>query len=54
MPNREWDTNIWKADCSKFKADVGWLPTFTFEEGFQRTVRWFQEHPEYLAQYQKN
>ena len=28
-------------------TDLGWEPQVTFDEGLERTVRWYQEHPEW-------
>jgi dTDP-glucose 4,6-dehydratase len=28
-------------DCSKIKAELGWKPSVSFEEGLKRTVEWF-------------
>lgn len=52
MPNRSWDTNIWKADTSLAKRELGWEPRYTFEEGFRRTITWFQENPAMLEFYE--
>jgi dTDP-glucose 4,6-dehydratase len=49
-------------DCSKIERSLGWRPTMPFEEGLRQTVRWYQEHQdwvnqirsgEYLKYYQK-
>ena len=31
-------------DCAKTRKRLGWRPRFTFEEGIDRTVRWYEEH----------
>lgn len=31
-------------DASKIRDDLGWTPSFTFEEGIGRTVRWYLEN----------
>jgi len=31
-------------DASKIRRDLGWEPSVTFEEGIQRTVRWFLDN----------
>ena len=36
-------------DTSKLRGELGWRPSVTFEEGLERTVRWYLDHPEWLA-----
>ena len=50
MPNRAWDTTIWRANNSSILG-LGWMPKFTFEQGFRETVEWFQNHPELWRYY---
>jgi len=50
MPNRQWDTTIWKANNDSIKA-IGWYPEFTFEHGFQQTVDWFLKNPKLMKNY---
>jgi UDP-glucose 4-epimerase len=45
MPGRQWDTSVWVADNRKIKDALGWHPTYTFEQGFRRTVKWLRAHP---------
>ena len=35
-------------DSSKFKNELGWEPTLQFEEGIERTVRWYLDHQAWL------
>ncbi|HZI11044.1 MAG TPA: GDP-mannose 4,6-dehydratase, partial [Myxococcus sp.] len=32
-------------DPSKIRAELGWTPAHTFEQGLAETVRWYVEHP---------
>ncbi|QDE69580.1 dTDP-glucose 4,6-dehydratase [Myxococcus xanthus] len=32
-------------DPSKIRAELGWTPAHTFEQGLAETVRWFVDHP---------
>ena len=32
-------------DCSKIKRDLGWSPSYTFDEGIAQTVDWYLENP---------
>ena len=50
MPNRAWDTTIWKADNSRLRG-IGWTPEYDFERGLRDTIRWFQDHPEFMSYY---
>jgi dTDP-glucose 4,6-dehydratase len=31
-------------DASKIKAELGWAPTFVFEQALADTVKWYLEH----------
>jgi dTDP-glucose 4,6-dehydratase len=33
----------------KLKDELGWNPTLNFQEGITQTVRWYLEHPEWVA-----
>ena len=35
-------------DSSKLQRELGWQPTLQFEEGLERTVRWYLENEEWL------
>jgi nucleoside-diphosphate-sugar epimerase len=50
MPNREWDTSIWVANCSSLKSE-GWGLTYSFLQGFRETVDWFQNCTHLLKHY---
>lgn len=51
MPSRAWDTSIWRSDPSALLASTGWRPGATFQDGFARTVDWFDARPEMRARY---
>ncbi len=36
-------------DAGKIRAELGWEPSVTFEEGIQRTIKWYLENPEWSA-----
>jgi dolichol-phosphate mannosyltransferase len=42
MPDRIWDTTVWKADPAKIGRELGWKPTRDFARGIQDTVAWFR------------
>jgi dTDP-glucose 4,6-dehydratase len=35
-------------DFSKIKAELGWRPEISFEEGLAETVRWYQDNAEWV------
>ncbi len=35
-------------DATKLKNELGWEPSYTFEQGLELTVRWYLEHREWL------
>lgn len=36
-------------DCSKIERDLGWRPQVDFAEGLLATVRWYQDHADWVA-----
>jgi dTDP-glucose 4,6-dehydratase len=36
-------------DCSRIENELGWKPTTTFDRGLQETVRWYDQHDEWVA-----
>ncbi|MDR3639483.1 MAG: dTDP-glucose 4,6-dehydratase [Isosphaeraceae bacterium] len=36
-------------DCARAESELDWRPTVAFEEGLAETVRWYREHPEWVA-----
>jgi dTDP-glucose 4,6-dehydratase len=39
-------------DARKIERELGWRPAETFETGIERTVRWYLEHADWVAQVQ--
>ena len=37
-------------DATKIKRELGWEPSLSFEEGLERTVKWYLDHPDHMAQ----
>ena len=35
-------------DAAKIKDDLGWIPTVTFEEGMEKTIRWYLDNRAWL------
>jgi len=54
MPERDWDTEVWIANPRKVQTELGWSPQHTFEQGFARTVRWFEDNPSLRKLYEKS
>jgi dTDP-glucose 4,6-dehydratase len=40
-------------DASKFKATFSWRPTVSFEQGIERTVRWYLDNPNWCKEVQR-
>lgn len=36
-------------DARKIKSELGWQPAETFESGIRKTVRWYLDHPDWVA-----
>lgn len=39
-------------DATKIMTELGWEPLYTFESGIDETMRWYQEHQEWLKDIQ--
>ena len=39
-------------DARKIERELGWKPQETFETGIRKTVRWYLDHPDWVAQVQ--
>ena len=35
-------------DCSKIKNELGWKPEHTFQQGIEKTIRWYLENQEWI------
>jgi UDP-glucose 4-epimerase len=49
-PTRTGDVKYSKADIRRTREDLGYAPQVSFEEGLQRTVEWYMETCEKLAE----
>jgi len=45
LPDRTWDTNIWRADPTRIGAELGWKPRCDVRAGLAETVGWFRANP---------
>ena len=46
IPRPEDDPTVRQPDISLAQSVLGWEPEVGFEEGLERTIAWFREHPE--------
>ena len=35
-------------DASRIRRELGWKPSFAFQEGLAVTIRWYEEHPQWI------
>lgn len=45
MAARSWDTNIWCADVSKVREQIGWTARHSLADGLERFKAWIIAHP---------
>lgn len=58
VPDRAGHDLRYAIDSTKLKNELGWEPSLQFEEGMEKTVRWYLDNPEWLdkvtsGEYQK-
>lgn len=51
MAPRSWDTDVWVAEASAIRAELGWQPRHDLEAGLSKLAAWLREHPAMQAQY---
>ena len=51
MASRAWDTTTWVGDARLIGDVLGWRPEVSFDAGFRRFVRWFEDDPARRALY---
>jgi nucleoside-diphosphate-sugar epimerase len=42
MPARSWDTNVWVADVTRARDELGWTAVTPFDDGLRRTAAWLE------------
>lgn len=45
LPGRSWDTSTWIADSRKLQTELGWQPSYNFEQGFATMTAWLKHNP---------
>lgn len=49
VPDRPGHDRRYAIDNTKITAELGWQPVYTFEDGIRETIRWYTDHPGWLA-----
>jgi dTDP-glucose 4,6-dehydratase len=49
VPDRPGHDRRYAIDCGKIERELGWRPNVAFEPGLRETVRWYLDHPDWVA-----
>jgi dTDP-glucose 4,6-dehydratase len=49
VPDRPGHDRRYAIDCSKAERELGWHPTFVFEDGLRQTIDWYRGHADWIA-----
>ena len=49
VPDRPGHDRRYAIDCTKLQRELGWRPEISFEQGLRDTIRWYQEHADWVA-----
>jgi len=49
VPDRPGHDRRYAMDCSKAEQALGWSVQIPFEEGLEQTIRWYRDHPDWVA-----
>lgn len=52
VPDRPGHDRRYAIDARKIERELGWKPAETFDSGIRKTVQWYLDHPEWVAQVQ--
>ena len=52
VPDRPGHDRRYAIDARKIERELGWRPAETFDTGIRKTVQWYLEHPDWVAQVQ--
>ena len=48
VPDRPGHDRRYAINFDKIREELGWTPTVSFDEGMQRTIRWYLDHGEWV------
>jgi dTDP-glucose 4,6-dehydratase len=48
VPDRLGHDARYAIDSTKLKTELGWQPSLQFEEGIEKTVRWYLDHQDWM------
>lgn len=49
IPDRPARERRYAMSTRKIEAETGWVPGISFDDGLRRTIRWYRDHPEWVA-----
>ncbi len=49
VPDRPGHDRRYAIDARKIERELGWRPAETFDTGIRKTVRWYLDHPDWVA-----
>ena len=52
VPDRPGHDRRYAIDAQKIAIELGWKPAETFESGIAKTIRWYLDHPQWIANVQ--
>jgi len=52
VPDRPGHDRRYAIDARKIERELGWRPAETFDTGIRKTVQWYLDHPDWVAQVQ--
>lgn len=53
MPERSWDTNVWRGSPELTAREVGWRAQTDFSRGLEATIDWMLRNPEHRTFYER-
>ena len=48
VQDRQGHDRRYAIDNGKITSELGWKPTYTFEQGIEETIRWYLDHPAWV------